>query len=119
MLPLRVPQALIWGARDDQVPLALAERYTRAAREADDLVRLVVDTAAGHFETASPLTGGIGKPEHLKYFGRNVWSRCISEADRLVYEIFGDRSGDVTGQKDGARGCTMAGEIWRLVATLR
>jgi pimeloyl-ACP methyl ester carboxylesterase len=54
MLPLGVPQALIWGARDDQVPLAVAERYTRAARQAGDLVRLVVDTAAGHFETASP-----------------------------------------------------------------
>jgi acetyl esterase/lipase len=54
MLPLGVPQALIWGARDDQVPLALAERYTRAARQAGDRVRLVVDTAAGHFETASP-----------------------------------------------------------------
>jgi len=54
MLPLGVPQALIWGARDDQVPLALAERYTRAARRAGDPVRLVVDRTAGHFETASP-----------------------------------------------------------------
>lgn len=35
-------------------------------------------------------TGGIGQPEHLKYFGGNVWSRRISEADRLVYEIFSD-----------------------------
>jgi pimeloyl-ACP methyl ester carboxylesterase len=54
MLPLGVPQALIWGARDDQVPLAVAERYPRAARSAGDRVRLVVDSAAGHFETASP-----------------------------------------------------------------
>lgn len=36
-------------------------------------------------------TGGIGKPEHLKHFGGNVWSRRITEADRLVYEIFNDR----------------------------
>ena len=36
-------------------------------------------------------TGGIGKPEHLKYFGGNVWSRRINEADRLVYEVFSDR----------------------------
>lgn len=35
--------------------------------------------------------GGIGKPEHLKYFGGNVWSRRINEADRLVYEVFSDR----------------------------
>lgn len=58
MLPLGVPQALIWGARDDQVPLAVAERYARAARQAarqaGDRVRLVVDRTAGHFETASP-----------------------------------------------------------------
>jgi toxin YoeB len=34
---------------------------------------------------------GIGKPEHLKHLGGNVWSRRISESDRLVYEVFGDR----------------------------
>lgn len=34
---------------------------------------------------------GIGKPEHLKYMGGNVWSRRITEADRLVYEVFDDR----------------------------
>jgi acetyl esterase/lipase len=56
MLPLGIPQALIWGARDDQVPLVIAERYSRAARQAGDRVRLVVDSAAGHFEPASPFT---------------------------------------------------------------
>jgi len=34
---------------------------------------------------------GLGKPEHLKYFGGNVWSRRITGADRLVYEVFADR----------------------------
>lgn len=34
---------------------------------------------------------GVGKPEHLKYFGGNVWSRRITETDRLVYEVFADR----------------------------
>jgi toxin YoeB len=34
---------------------------------------------------------GIGKPEHLKHFGGTVWSRRITEADRLVYEVFNDR----------------------------
>jgi toxin YoeB len=34
---------------------------------------------------------GLGKPEHLKYFGGNVWSRRINGADRLVYEVFADR----------------------------
>lgn len=34
---------------------------------------------------------GTGKPEHLKHFGGNVWSRRITQADRLVYEVFADR----------------------------
>ncbi len=34
---------------------------------------------------------GVGKPEHLRYFGGNVWSRRITETDRLVYEVFADR----------------------------
>jgi toxin YoeB len=34
---------------------------------------------------------GSGKPEHLKRLGGNVWSRRISEVDRLVYEVFDDR----------------------------
>ena len=34
---------------------------------------------------------GIGKPEHLKHMGGNVWSRRSTEADRLVYEVFDDR----------------------------
>lgn len=36
-------------------------------------------------------SSGIGKPEHLKHLGGNVWSRRITEADRLVYEVFNDR----------------------------
>lgn len=34
---------------------------------------------------------GLGKPEHLKHLGGNVWSRRINEVDRLVYEVFADR----------------------------
>jgi toxin YoeB len=34
---------------------------------------------------------GIGKPEHLRHIGGNVWSRRITEADRLVYAVFDDR----------------------------
>ncbi len=34
---------------------------------------------------------GIGKPEHLKHLGGNVWSRRVNETDRLVYEVFNDR----------------------------
>lgn len=35
--------------------------------------------------------GGIAKPEPLKHLGGNVWSRRVTEADRLVYEVFDDR----------------------------
>lgn len=35
--------------------------------------------------------GGLGKPEPLKHLGGNVWSRRVTEADRLVYEVFDDR----------------------------
>ncbi|GJG89135.1 toxin YoeB [Gemmatimonadetes bacterium T265] len=35
--------------------------------------------------------GGLGKPEPLKHLGGNVWSRRVTEADRLVCEVFDDR----------------------------
>ena len=34
---------------------------------------------------------GLGKPEHLKHLGGTVWSRRVSETDRLVYEVFANR----------------------------
>lgn len=34
---------------------------------------------------------GTGKPEHLRHFGGNVWSRRITQRDRLVYEVRDDR----------------------------
>jgi toxin YoeB len=36
-------------------------------------------------------TGGIGKPEPLKYLGAGVWSRRITQEHRLVYVVQGDR----------------------------
>lgn len=34
---------------------------------------------------------GLGKPEPLKALGSNVWSRRITQADRLVYVVYDDR----------------------------
>jgi len=34
---------------------------------------------------------GIGKPEHLKHLGPNIWSRRITGEDRLVYLVSDDR----------------------------
>jgi acetyl esterase/lipase len=56
MLPLGIPQVLVWGAHEDFVPLPLAEQYARAARQAGDSVRVLIIPGAGHFETASPFS---------------------------------------------------------------
>ena len=54
MLPLQVPQVLIWGEHEDFVPLPLAQLHVNMATEAGDKARLIVVPAAGHFESASP-----------------------------------------------------------------
>jgi toxin YoeB len=47
------------------------------------IIRLIAET------TRTPRTG-TGKPERLKYLGGEVWSRRITEKDRLVYDIQSD-----------------------------
>jgi len=47
------------------------------------IVRLIAETMR------SPRTG-TGKPERLKHLGGEIWSRRITEKDRLVYEISAD-----------------------------
>jgi toxin YoeB len=47
------------------------------------IVRLIAET------TRTPRTG-TGKPERLKHLGGEVWSRRITEKDRLVYDIQAD-----------------------------
>jgi toxin YoeB len=44
------------------------------------IIRLIAET------TRTPRTG-TGKPERLKHLGGEVWSRRITEKDRLVYDI--------------------------------
>jgi len=44
------------------------------------IIRLIAET------TRAPRTG-TGKPERLKHLGGEVWSRRITEKDRLVYDI--------------------------------
>lgn len=38
----------------------------------------------------TPFTG-TGKPEPLKYQGANIWSRRLTDADRIVYMVSDDR----------------------------
>jgi len=54
MLPLGVPQVLVWGDHDDLRPKWLGEKYAKAATAAGDSVDLVVVPGLGHFEVASP-----------------------------------------------------------------
>jgi acetyl esterase/lipase len=54
MLPLGVPQTVIWGRRDQFVPISLLEKYTQTAERAGDPARLVSVPEVGHFELASP-----------------------------------------------------------------
>jgi len=44
------------------------------------IIRLIAEA------TRTPRSG-TGKPERLKHLGGEVWSRRITEKDRLVYEI--------------------------------
>ena len=44
------------------------------------IIRLIAET------TRTPRTG-TGRPERLKHMGGEVWSRRITEKDRLVYDI--------------------------------
>ena len=41
-------------------------------------------------ETTRTPRSGTGKPERLKHLGGEVWSRRITEKDRLVYDIQAD-----------------------------
>jgi toxin YoeB len=47
------------------------------------IIRLIAET------TLTPRTG-TGKPERLKHLGGEVWSRRITEKDRLMYDIQSD-----------------------------
>ena len=54
LLPLGVPQVLLFGEHEDFVPRPLAEAYAHAAGQAGDPVRVIVIPGVGHFEIASP-----------------------------------------------------------------
>ena len=54
LLPLGVPQVLVWGDSDVLRPMWLGEEYTRAATAAGDSADLIIVPGLGHFEVASP-----------------------------------------------------------------
>lgn len=54
LLPLGVPQALIHGTEDTEVPYEISEKYHVAALAAGDKVTLVTLPGTGHFELIDP-----------------------------------------------------------------
>ena len=54
LLPLGLPQLLVHGAADEDVPVDVARRYADRARAAGDDVRLAVEPGVGHFEHLDP-----------------------------------------------------------------
>lgn len=56
LLPAGVPQTLIHGADDENVPIELSRRYSEVARERGDAVNLIELPKTGHFEIVDPRT---------------------------------------------------------------
>jgi acetyl esterase/lipase len=54
MLPLGLPQVLLHGTEDPDVPAEMSEQYALRAQEAGDDVMLVLLPGAGHFEVIDP-----------------------------------------------------------------
>ena len=54
LLPLGVPQVLIQGTEDSQIPPALPERWAAIARRQGDSVRVVMIPDADHFDVVDP-----------------------------------------------------------------
>jgi acetyl esterase/lipase len=54
MLPLEVPQVLIHGTNDYNVPIEVSQRYVRAARLANDKVRYLELEGVDHFDVIDP-----------------------------------------------------------------
>lgn len=56
LVPLGVPQLLIWDEHEEFVPLPLAQKYLNAATRAGDAARIIIVPGVGHFDLASPFT---------------------------------------------------------------
>jgi acetyl esterase/lipase len=54
LLPLSVPQVLIQGTEDSQIPPQLPERWAEMARRQGDTVTVTMVPGAGHFDVVDP-----------------------------------------------------------------
>jgi acetyl esterase/lipase len=54
LLPLGVPQILVQGSEDDQIPPTLPARWAQAARRQGDAVEVKIVSGADHFDIVDP-----------------------------------------------------------------
>jgi acetyl esterase/lipase len=57
LLPLGVPQVLIQGSEDSQIPAELPRRWAELARRQGDPVSVTIVPRAGHFDVVDPESG--------------------------------------------------------------
>jgi toxin YoeB len=60
------------------------ERFLKRNKKTALKVRYLVADVLNHPRE------GLGRPERLRHFGGEVWSRHVDGKNRLVYEILGD-----------------------------
>lgn len=54
LLPLGVPQAVVWGGQDQFAPISLGKSYVSKARQKKERVAFLIFKNLGHFEIATP-----------------------------------------------------------------
>ncbi len=72
MLPLGVPQALIHGTNDDNVPIEVSQAYVKAARSANDPITYIELEGVDHFDIINPQS--------------EAWAITTKELQKLVNE---------------------------------
>lgn len=70
MLPLGVPQVLIHGTHDENVPLEVSQSYAKAARDVNDPVTYIELEGIDHFDVIDPHS--------------NAWSITIEQLQKLT-----------------------------------
>jgi acetyl esterase/lipase len=73
LLPLGMPQTLIHGTADENVPYALSEHYAAAAQRAGDRAELVTLPGVGHFEVIDARS--------------DAWPTVLATARRLIERV--------------------------------
>jgi fermentation-respiration switch protein FrsA (DUF1100 family) len=70
MLPLGIPQVLIHGTNDDNVPLRVSQSYTNSARAVNDPITYIGLEGVDHFDVIDPHS--------------EAWDITIKELQKLI-----------------------------------